>query len=141
MAGFGAPARPEKRRGFAPPFRSPADRRYYCSSLSTLCCDWLASAKADTAIDCRVDSAWLLAASSLVSASGRVAEPVCSTLIRFLLKSWRICTTERFEPRVEASVRSVVLALEILVRIEFAELLSRKAVPGVSKARPGPAAL
>src|SRR5437763_693556 len=59
----------------------------HCSSFSTLCCDWLASASAETAIDWRVDSAWLLAASSLVSASVRLDEPVCSTLIRFLLKS------------------------------------------------------
>ena len=35
------------------------------NSCSTLCCDWLASDSADTAIDWRVDSAWLLAASSL----------------------------------------------------------------------------
>ena len=65
-----------------PPARSPAGprdagpsgpRRYW-SSLSTLCCDWLASASADTAIDCRVDSAWLLAASSLLAASVRLDE-------------------------------------------------------------------
>ena len=57
------------------------------SSCSTLACDWLASDSADTAIDWRVDSAWLLAAYSLVSAKVRFDEPVCSTLIRFLLKS------------------------------------------------------
>ena len=57
-----------------------------------------ASASAETAIDWRVDSAWLLAASSFVSASVRFDAPVCSTLIRFLLKSWRISTIERFEP-------------------------------------------
>ena len=57
------------------------------SSCSTLCCDWLASASAETAIDWRVDSAWLLAASSFGSASVRFDAPVCSTLIRFLLKS------------------------------------------------------
>src|SRR4051812_31754834 len=94
----------KKRRDFSPPFRYPVERASrHCSSFSTLCCDWLASASAETAIDCRVDSAWLLAASSLVSASVRLAEPVCSTLIRFLLKSWRICTTDRLEPSVEAS--------------------------------------
>src|ERR1700727_2433623 len=76
------------------------------SSCSTLCCDWLASASADTAIDCRVESAWLLAASSFGSASVRLDAPVCSTLIRLLLKSWRICTTDRFEPSAEASERS-----------------------------------
>ena len=57
------------------------------NSCSTLACDWLANASAETAIDCRVESAWLLAASSLGSASVRLDEPVCSTLIRFLLKS------------------------------------------------------
>src|ERR1700760_448988 len=113
----------------------------HCSSFSTLCCDWLASASAETAIDWRVDSAWLLAASSLVSAKVRVEEPVCSTLIRFLLKSWRICTTDRLEPSAEASVRSVVLAEPSLVSTPFAELLSRKTVPEVNEARPRPAAL
>src|SRR3954462_13071118 len=131
----------EKRRGLPRRFRGLSFRRYQRSSWSTLCCDWLASASADTAIDWRVDRAWLLAASSLVSASVRLAEPVCSTLIRFLLKSWRICTTDRFEPSVEASVRSVVLADEILVSTAFADELSRKSVPEVSKARPRPAAL
>jgi hypothetical protein len=38
-------------------------------------------------MDWRVDSAWLLAASTLVSARVRFEEPVCSTLIRFLLKT------------------------------------------------------
>src|ERR1700730_18492629 len=51
------------------------------NSCSTLCCDWLASASAETAIDWRVDSAWLLAASSLESARVRLADPVCSTLM------------------------------------------------------------
>src|SRR3954465_1091810 len=132
----------KKRRG-----RSPAAvmdrmvRRNQRRSGRTLWFDWLASASAETAIDWRVDSAWLLAASSLGSASVKLAEPGCSTLIRFLLKSWRICTTDRLEPSVEASVRSVVLAEEILVSVAFAELLSRKSVPEVSKARPRPAAL
>src|ERR1700751_2665982 len=76
-------------------------------NCSTLCCDWLASASAETAIDWRVESAWLLAASSLESARVRLAEPVCSTFIRFLLKSWRICTTDRFEPSEVALVRNV----------------------------------
>src|SRR3979490_1399783 len=82
----------------------------HCSRRSTLCCDWLASASADTAIDCRVDSAWLLAASWLVSANVRLDEPVCSTLIRFFEKSCRICTIERFEPNAEPWVRSKVEA-------------------------------
>src|SRR5258708_7972487 len=109
--------------------RSRAQR----SSWSTLCCDWLASDSADTAIDWRVASAWLLAASSLVSASVRLDEPVCSTLIRFLLKSWRICTTDRFEPRVEASDRKVFEAELNFVITLLAETLSRKSVPAVSE--------
>src|SRR4051812_23336136 len=131
----------EKRRGLPHRFRGLSFRRYQRSSWSTLCCDWLASASADTAIDWRVDSAWLLAASSLVSASVRLAEPVCSTLIRFLLKSWRICTTDRFEPSVEACVRNMSDALPILVIVALAEALSRKSVPATSEARPRPAAL
>src|SRR3954469_1503793 len=47
----------------------------YWRSLSTLCCDWLASASAEPAIDWRVDSAWLLAACSLESARVRLADP------------------------------------------------------------------
>src|ERR1700687_486328 len=105
-------------------------------SWSTLCCDWLASDSAETAIDWRVDSAWLLAASSLVSASVRLDEPVCSTLIRFLLKSWRICTIDRFDPRAEACVRNVSDALLILAIVALAEALSRKSVPEASEARP-----
>src|SRR5436190_604862 len=111
------------------------------SSCSTLACDWLASARAETAIDWRVASAWLLAASSLVSASVRLAEPVCSTLIRFLEKSWRICTIDKFEPRVEACVRNASDALVILAIVALAEALSRKSVPATSGARPRPAAL
>src|ERR1700730_15817629 len=53
------------------------------NSCSTLCCDWVASASAETAIDGRVESAWLLAASSWESASVGLDEPVCRTLIRF----------------------------------------------------------
>src|ERR1700710_2885832 len=117
------------------------EARLYRSSCSTLCCDWLASDSAATAIDWRVDSAWLLAASSLVSASVRFDEPVCSTSIRFLLKSWRICTIDRFEPSAEASVRSVVLALVSEVKAELAELLSRNALPEVRLERPRPASL
>src|SRR5580704_7187833 len=113
----------------------------YRSSCSTLACDWLASASAETAIDCPVESAWLLAASSLESASVRLEAPVCNTLIRFLLKSWRICTIDRFDPRLEASVRSVVLAAVNPVSALLAELLSRKSVPAVRGDRPRPVAL
>src|SRR5689334_11726078 len=131
----------QKRRSCLRRFVVRLNALHHCSSFSTLCCDWLASASAETAIDWRVDSAWLLAASSLVSASVRLAEPVCSTLIRFLLKSWRICTTDRLEPSVEASERNVSDALPSFVRIDFAELLSRKSVPETSEASPSPVAL
>src|SRR6202158_146038 len=130
----------KKRRGFPRRLESRC-RRTQRSSWSTLCCDWLASARAETAIDWRVDSAWLLAASSLVSASVRLDEPVCSTLIRFFEKSWRICTIDRFEPRLEASVRSALDAALILAIVALAELLSRKSVPETSEFRPRPAAL
>jgi len=78
----------KKRRG-----RSPAAvmdrmvRRNQRRSWRTLWFDWLASASAETAIDWRVDSAWLLAAYSLESARVRLDDPVCSTLIRFFEKS------------------------------------------------------
>src|SRR5437016_4447367 len=131
-----------RKSGGALPRRFAGSKRFsaYCSSLSTLCWDWLASASADTAIDWRVASAWLLAASSLVSASVRLDDPVCSTLIRFFEKSWRICTIDRFEPRADASVRSVVLAAPSRLSALFAEALSRKSVPLVNEARPRPAA-
>src|SRR5690349_12758805 len=110
-------------------------------SCRTLCCDWLASDSAEVAIDWRVDSAWLLAASSLVSASVSADEPVCSTLIRFLLKSWRICTIDRLAPKADACDRSVVLAVLSFVRTALVEALSMKSVPDVSEARPRPAGL
>src|SRR5581483_2241946 len=113
----------------------------YRKSCSTLACDWLASASAETAIDCRVERAWLLAASSLVSASVRLDAPVCSTLIRFLLKSWRICTIERFEPSAEDSERNVVDAESSWASTLFAELESRKSVPETRVERPRPASL
>src|ERR1700719_247107 len=114
---------------FAPPFfscRLVFDQR---SSCSTLCCDWLASASAETAIDWRVDSAWLLAASSLGSASVRFDEPVCNTSMRLFAKSWRICTIDRFEPSAEASERNWSEAVLNLAITALAELLSRKSVP------------
>src|SRR3954469_24901281 len=86
------------------------------NSCSTLCCDWLASDSAEVAIDWRVDSAWLLAASSLASASVSADEPVCSTLIRFLLKLCRICTIDRLAPKAEACDRSAMLAVLSFVR-------------------------
>src|SRR6266403_2529909 len=127
------------RRGKPPPYSRflGLDQRNSCS---TLACAWLASASAETAIDWRVDSAWLLAASSLVSASVRLADPVCSTLIRFFEKSWRICTTDRFEPRFEACARNELDALVSLVIVALAEALSKKSVPEASEARPRPVA-
>src|ERR1700682_5655846 len=124
----------------------PAVSRISClrnqrRSCSTLCCDWLASASADTAIDWRVGSAWLFGASSLVSARVPVGAPGCTHLISFLLKSWRICTIDRFEPRAEACDRNVSDALPILAIVALAEALSRKSVPEVSEARPRPAGL
>src|SRR5580704_14065929 len=130
-----------KTAGFPPPFGVFGlifDQR---SSWSTLCCDWLASASAETAIDWRVDSAWLLAASSFGSASVRFDAPVCSTLIRFLLKSWRICTTDRFEPSVEASARSELEAFCSDVNTLLVALLSMKSVPTTRLERPRPAEL
>src|ERR1700761_9746104 len=116
-------------------------RRYQRNNCNTLCCDVLASDNAETAIDCRVESAWLLAASSLVSASVRLEAPVCSTLIRFLEKSWRICTIDRFEPRFDASVRKVEADALSWLSTPSAELLSRKSVPAASGARLRPAVL
>src|SRR5207245_4996229 len=98
----------KKRRG-----RSPAAvmdrvvRRNQRRSCRTLWFDWLASASAETAIDWRVDSAWLLAASSLESARVRLEDPVCSTLIRFFEESCRICPIERLAPNAEGCERSV----------------------------------
>src|SRR3954452_7425669 len=131
----------QKRRGFPRRFDFQLLASGHCSRRSTLCCDWCGSASAEPAIDCRVDSAWLLAASSLVSASVRLDEPVCSTLIRFFEKSCLICTIDRFEPSVEACVRNALDALLIFAMIALAEALSRKSVPETSGARPSPAAL
>src|SRR5580692_9477061 len=131
----------EKRRGFPRRFSFRRLRFDQRSSWSTLCCDWLASASAETAIDWRVDSAWLLAASSFGSAKVRFDAPVCSTLIRLLLKSWRISTTDRFEPSEEASVRSVVEAWVSVANTVLAELLSRKSLPTLRVERLSPASL
>ena len=61
-----------KRRGFPRRLACISCCRDQRRSWSTLCCDWLASASAETAIDGRVDSAWLLAASWFGSASVRL---------------------------------------------------------------------
>src|ERR1700751_5029515 len=100
--------------------------RHQRRSCSTLACDWLASASAETAIDWRVGSAWLLAASPLGLARVKLGASVCRTLIRFFEKSWRICTIERLEPSAEASERNVVEAESNAVSTLFAGVLSRK---------------
>src|ERR1700761_8578812 len=115
----------------------PAQR----SNCNTLAWDWLASESAETAIDWRVDSAWLSAASWFVSASVRFDAPVCSTLIRLSEKSCRICTIERFEPRFEASARSVEDTVLNVFSVLLADALSRKSVPEVNVVRPRPAVL
>src|SRR5689334_8621612 len=111
------------------------------SNCRTFCCDWLASASADVAIDWRVDSAWLLAASSLASASVRLDEPVCSTLIKLLLKFWRICTIDRLAPKAEACDRSVLLAVLSADNTLLVVLLSMKSLPAVRFDSPRPAGL
>src|SRR5204863_275020 len=65
----------------------------------------------------------------------------CSTLIRFLLKSWRICTIDRLAPKADACERSVVLAVLSFDSTALVALLSMKSVPEVSAARPRPAGL
>src|SRR6185295_9242534 len=143
-AGFGASSvgsiAASRKSGGALPRRPDGAKRFsaYWRSLSTLCCDWLASASAETAIDWRVDSAWLLAASSLESARVRLADPVCSTLMMFFAKSWRICTIERLAPNAEACERSVLLALLSAFSTLPVSTLSMKSVPGASGARPRP---
>src|SRR5438552_7459403 len=113
-------------------------RRNQRSSWRTLRFDWLASASAETAIDWRVDSAWLLAASSLESAKVRLDEPVCNTLMMFFAKSWRICTIERLAPNAEACERSVLLALLSAVSTLPVNTLSMKSVPAESDETPRP---
>ena len=86
----------------------------------------LASDRAEMPSDCRVERACEFAASSLRSALVRFDEPVSSTLIRFFVKSWRFCTTERFEPKVEESDRSWFDALVRLVSVLLMSLFRRK---------------
>src|SRR5690348_1948890 len=122
-------------------FFSSFRARYQRRSCNTLCCDWLASASAETAIDCRVCGAWLLAASSLVSASVRFDDPVCSTLIRFFEKSCRISTMDRLEPSADASERNVLDAAFKLVNTLLVAPLSMKSTPVTRLLSPRPAEL
>ena len=62
---------------------------------------WLASDSAEIASDWRVESAREIAASAFMSAFIRLPEPVSSRSTIFLVKSWRVCTTDRFEPRLK----------------------------------------
>src|SRR5438445_13331909 len=78
---------------------APADQP---NSLSTLFDACAASDRAVVESCWRVCRASMLAPSSLVSAKVRLSAPVCSVLIVALVKSWRICTTERLEPKFEA---------------------------------------
>src|SRR5262249_1385184 len=55
-------------------------------------------------------------------------------------KSWRICTTDRFDLSADASDRSKLDALLRLVRTLLAEVLSRKSVPAANVPRPRPPA-
>src|SRR3954468_4872403 len=81
---------------------------YYWNNLRTA---WLACEASDSAVVescCRVCKASRLAPSSLESASVNPSAPLCSVLIIALVKSWRICTVERFEPNAWAWDRSLV---------------------------------
>src|SRR5712671_7359229 len=83
---------------------------YYWNNLRTA---WLACEASDSAVVescCRVCKASRLAPSSLESAKVSPSAPLCSVLIMALVKSWRICTVERFEPNAWAWDRSVVRA-------------------------------
>src|SRR6201999_2300091 len=74
---------------------------------------WLACEASDNAVVdscCRVCKASKFAPSSLESASVRESEPVCNVLIIDLVKSWRICTVDRLEPKACDCERSLVSA-------------------------------
>src|ERR1700731_1735815 len=86
---------------------APADQP---NSLSTLFDACAASDRAVVESCWRVCRASMLAPSSLVSAKVRLSEPVCSVLIVALVKSWRICTTDRLEPNEAACERRLLRA-------------------------------
>src|SRR5260221_10480263 len=94
------------------PARTAGRRRpHYWTSRTTA---WLACEASDKAVVescCRVCNARRLAPSSLGSASVRLSAPVVSVLTIALVKSWRICTVDRFEPKAWDCERSVVSAL------------------------------
>src|SRR4051794_33903805 len=94
-----------------------AGSRTYWSRRSTFWSDCEASDRALVDRLWRVWRARRFAASSLLSAKVRFDAPVCSVLIRALVKSWRVCTIDRFEPKLDASDRSVSVAVLRLLRI------------------------
>jgi len=115
------------------------------SSCSTLCCDWLASDSADTAIDWRVDSA-SLSASELVGVRQR---QVGSAGLQHVDQALVEVLTDLHHGEVRTEGRSFraqgVAGGVSVVSTEFAELLSRKSVPasgstdrdGIVKVTPG----
>ena len=88
---------------------------------------------------CRVCSARRLAASSLVSASVRLAAPVSSVLIIFLVKSVRFCTIDRLEPKADDCERSVPRASDRVDSLaSIVASLSKAAAPrGAAAGAPG----
>src|SRR5712692_6743521 len=114
--------RKRKRRGFRPAvlrLRGRVDQPNRRSTLLAAC------AASDSAV---VDSCWRvcnarrLAPSSLVSASTRLSAPTCNVLIVDLVKSWRVCTTVRLEPKFDACERRVPSAV---LRFLSAALMSK----------------
>src|SRR5215470_7626868 len=85
--------------------------RTYWNNRSTAWFAWLASDSAVVESCWRVCNASMLAPSVLTSARVRESEPVCKVLIIWLVKFWRLCTIERFEPNEEAWLLTVMSAL------------------------------
>lgn len=75
------------------------------------CCDWLASDSAEIANWLRRERACWFAVSSFRSALVRSEAPVSRILTTFLVKLCRFCTIVRFDPKVDAWLRSVEAAL------------------------------
>src|SRR5437762_11014967 len=80
--------------------------------------DWprLASDKDVTARSRRVCNASNIAPSSFGSASTRLSAPVVKRLLMLLMKVSRVPTTARLEPKLDALLRNVVVAVSRLVR-------------------------
>src|SRR3954464_3336665 len=76
----------------------------------------------------------MLAPSWLESARTRLSEPVCRVLTIALVKSWRVCTTERLEPNAAACDRrlpraAVKLVKAVLMSLSVWNLLVDAAMP------------